>query len=205
MSEGGRHHAIALLVVAFVHAIAAWVLLRDLWPTTARHASPPEPLRVRWLERPRTAGNTPPAPSAPRTGHGRLPPTLAHPSVPSKNASPDVLSGSPEPKADSSPADYAAQAAEWARQAVPAPNFAPSLLDSRTPHLPGGNGQERIRMKEAITPARVVGFIGTLFGDPGNPCPRMRQNVDDSLVDTSEEGRRRLAWELREYRERCRP
>ena len=64
-------------------------------------------------------------------------------------------------------------------------------------------------MREPTSPKRTVEkTIGLLFGGPGyttDPCPQIHDNVHGLLPDTSDEGRRRLAWELREYRERCRP
>ena len=63
-------------------------------------------------------------------------------------------------------------------------------------------------MREPPSPQKTLQAIGRMLAGPDyttDPCPQMRDNVYGLLPDTSDEGRRRLAWELREYRERCRP
>lgn len=200
MSEVGRSNAVAAGVVMAVHLLAGWVLFRD--PGPASTGTAPEPLRIRWVERPRPQSeppipsDVPPSPTT--TASAPLPPRVSTTPAPARPGESAAPTASPR-------VDYLAQGTEWARQATPPPDFQPDLLASRPSRLPGGSGQERIRMKDPMTPAKVVGMIGILFGDPGDPCPRKRRNVDDSLTDTSPEGRRRLEWELREYREHCRP
>ncbi|MEL1262991.1 hypothetical protein [Pseudoxanthomonas putridarboris] len=205
MAQGRQAQVIASGVVVVVHLALLWTL----WESGRRTASHAEsaPLRVRWVARPRAveAPGLPPDPARiDPASAGTVAPTHPRTAAPSP-AAPSAPTPSPT-AADLPPRpDYLAQGTEWARQTAPPPDFQPDLLASRGPSLPGGSGQERIRMKDPVTPANVVGFIGRLFGDPGDPCPRKRRNVDDSLTDTSPEGRRRLEWELREYREHCRP
>lgn len=104
--------------------------------------------------------------------------------------------------------DYLAQGAAWAAETAPATNFQPGLTASRIPRLPGGAPGGRFHMREPPSPQRTLQAIGRMLAGPDyttDPCPRMHDNVHGLLPDTSDEGRRRLAWELREYRERCRP
>ncbi len=205
MSSDGRHRILALFAVAAVHGVAAWVLFRDVLPgEPARPASPL--LRVRWIERPRPLPVAA-VPERPATGPSATPRSAGPTRRPAPTAMAVAAEDRPLPAAPApaAPVDYVAQGAEWARGNAATPTFVPALTDSRTPALPGGSGRERIRMSDPLTPAKVVGFIGRLFGDRGDPCPSKRDEVQRHLVDTSEQGRRRLEWELREYREHCRP
>ncbi len=60
-------------------------------------------------------------------------------------------------------------------------------------------------MRDPLTPARVVGFIGKLFGDPGPPCPRIKDGIQGLLTATSDRERELLDEALRRDREYCRP
>lgn len=94
-------------------------------------------------------------------------------------------------------------------ETAPALDFQPALTASRIPPLTGGANGGRFRMREPTSPKQTLEkTIGWLFAGPDyttDPCPQIHDNVYGLLPDTSDEGRRRLAWELREYRERCRP
>jgi hypothetical protein len=206
MSAEGRSRAVAAAIVLVIHGAVTWVLLR-----TPRHpgenADAPV-LRVRWIESLRPAPPASPRPTATRPSSSslRLPPSLEAGRSPTSQAS-----GQPPPEAvTSTPApDYLAQGAAWATETAPAVDFRPGLTASRVPTLPGGTNGGQFRMREPTSPKRTLEkTVGWLFGGPNyttDPCPRMHENVYGLLPDTSDEGRQRLAWELREYRERCRP
>ena len=98
------------------------------------------------------------------------------------------------------------QGREWARQQTPAPTFASDPLRSRRARLPGGDAPGTFRMRDPVTPARVVEAIGTLFGGgPSSPCPRIGSNIPHLLTATSDRERELLQEELRRDREYCRP
>lgn len=104
--------------------------------------------------------------------------------------------------------DYLAQGAAWAAETAWAVDFRPDLTASRVPRLPGGTSGGRFHMREPPSPQKTLQAIGKMLAGPDyttDPCPQIHDNVYGLLPDTSDEGRRRLAWELREYRERCRP
>ncbi|CAN7150421.1 hypothetical protein LJR143_000060 [Pseudoxanthomonas sp. LjRoot143] len=205
MSAESRSRAVAAVIVLVIHVSVAWVLLR----TPARHADGSDDrsvLRVRWIELAQPA----PQPSLPPARATTSPPDN-RPSPPSERVPPSQVAREPSPETTVSPraSDYLAQGAAWAAQTATAVDFQPGLTASRTPALPGGANGGRFRMREPTSPKRTVEKrIGLLFGGPHyttDPCPRMHENVYGLLPDASDEGRRRLAWELREYRERCRP
>lgn len=103
--------------------------------------------------------------------------------------------------------DYPSQAAAWAASTVPAEDFRPGLTDSRAPRLPGGANGGRFPLREPPSPQRTPQAIGRMPAGPEYTTgshARIRDNVHGWLPDTSDDGRRPLAWELREYRERCR-
>ncbi len=105
---------------------------------------------------------------------------------------------------DTSIVDWSEQARRVARDQAPV-SFANDPLRSRRAQLPGGDRRGTFPMKEPVTPARVLGFIGQLFGDPGPPCPRTQARIQGLLTATSDRERELLTEELRRDREYCRP
>jgi len=93
---------------------------------------------------------------------------------------------------------------EQAREQA-APSFAADPFRSRRPQLPGGDRRGSFRMREPLSVARVVGFIGKAFGDPGPPCPRIQARISGLLTATSDRERELLDEELRRDRGYCRP
>ena len=206
MSVEGRSRAIAAMIVVVIHGMVTWVLLRTPHPSADERAGPPA-MRVRWIERPRPAPFRPPPATPPSSSAGSRVPDLRR-----RVPSPQRASRPTSATATSTPSptpDYLAQGAAWAMETAPALDFQPALTASRIPPLPGGANGGRFRMREPTSPKQTLEkTIGWLFGGPDyttDPCPQIHDNVYGLLPDTSDEGRRRLAWELREYRERCRP
>lgn len=101
-------------------------------------------------------------------------------------------------------AELLEQGPEQAREQA-APSFAADPFRSRRPQLPGGDRRGSFRMREPLSAARVVGFIGKAFGDPGPPCPRIQARISGLLTATSHRERELLDEELRRDREYCRP
>jgi len=108
---------------------------------------------------------------------------------------------------NAAPFDWQQQARESADRQAPseAPDFAADPLRSRRARLPGGTQAQKFRMREPVTPAKVAGLIGQLFGGPGDPCPRVRANISGLLTATSDHDRELLTEELRQFRDYCRP
>ena len=203
MSDGGRSRVIAVAVVLLVHGTAAWVLLRE--STRYPDATDRSTLRVRWIERARPVV---PAPTLVR--RALAPPVI---DTPDRHADKPTVSpadpGLLPPALPGPTSDYLQQGAAWAADTSPPVDFRPGLTSSRVPALPGGATGGRFRMREPASPQKTLEkTIGRLFGGRNyttDPCPQIHDNVHGLLPDTSDDGRRRLAWELREYRERCRP
>lgn len=206
MSVEGRSRAIAAMVVVVIHGAVTWVLLRTPLPDAEERADPPA-LRVRWIERPRSA---PPAPSrsepatlSSSSAHSRVPDMRRRAPSSQRPAQPTSATSTPDPAPD-----YLAQGATWAAETAPTVDFRPGLTASRVPRLPGGTSRGLFHMREPPSPQKTLRAIGKMLAGPDyttDPCPQIHDNVYGLLPDTSDEGRRRLAWELREYRERCRP
>lgn len=101
--------------------------------------------------------------------------------------------------------------AEQARQSVQMQeplSFATDPLRNRHAQLPGGDGRGRFRMKEPLSPQKILQKIGGMAGGPGysqSPCPRIASNLPGLLTATSDRERELLDEELRRDREYCRP
>lgn len=206
MSEGGRNHALALTVVAAIHLLAGAVLFRA--PSTNDSSRAADPLRVRWVPRPPPQAPPSPPVAMPSPADGTPP---RRPPSPSRR---DEMPAHAPPPADAAPtpspraADYLAQGAAWATAGEASTGFAADPLRQRQAPLPGGEDGGRFRMRQPMSPQKALRLVGKLFGGSSyttDPCPRLHDNVQGLLPDASDEGRRRLEWELREYRERCRP
>lgn len=80
-------------------------------------------------------------------------------------------------------------------------DYARNPLTATAPTL--GDTSERIRMREAMTAAKVVAGIGQIFGGPGyttNPCPRIRRNI--AALGTGGDSEL-LQEEVRRHRQFC--
>ena len=204
MSPEGQSRVLAAVIVIVIHTAVTWVMLRTpTWHAGERAESPT--LRVRWIERRRPAPETSPRPGS------ATPPSSSRPPIQSSEVGlspPPRATTKPPTEAPARAPDYLAQGAAWAAETAPAADFRPGLTASRIPRLPGGAPGGRFHMREPPSPQKTLQAIGKMLAGPDyttDPCPQMHANVHGLLPDTSEEGRRRLAWELREYRERCRP
>ena len=202
-SEGEQGYATqvaAWLGVLVVHVGLFWVLTYQ-----DRESRPLENgarLRLLFIDPVlRSIPPSPPVPSSPRQAQIRR-------SAPAPNRPAVVLSA---PTAATPTSDLPATAAELLEQGrerareQAAPSFAADPLRSRRPQLPGGDRRSSFRMREPLTAARVVGFIGKAFGDPGPPCPRIQARISGLLTATSDHERELLEEELRRDRDYCRP
>lgn len=204
-SEGKQGYAaqvVAWLGVMAVHAGLFWVL------THQDRASRPleNGARLRLLFIDPALRSTPPSPPTPPP----VPQTqIRHsaPTVPSRPAvvfSPPPTVANPASELPATAAELLEQGRERAREQT-APSFAADPLRSRRAQLPGGDRRGSFRMREPLSAAKVVGFIGRAFGDPGPPCPRIQARISGLLTATSDRERELLEEELRRDREYCRP
>ncbi len=104
-----------------------------------------------------------------------------------------------------SSAELIEQSRAWAHPQAPEPSFTSDPLRSRRAQLPGGDAPGRFRMREPVTPAQALAMVGKLFGDPGDPCPRIRSQLNGLLTAASDRERELLQEEVRRDREYCRP
>lgn len=198
--QGRTTQVIAWAWVVVVHAGLFWLL--GLHQHIGGRQHDETRMRLVFVERIVRPSARPPRPPAPRPGLRTLPARSDRPSVEtaSKRTEPDTTVA---PSATAG--ELLEQGREWARQQAPAPSFAGDPLRSRRAELPGGDKPESFRMRDPLTPAHVVGFIGKLFGDPGPPCPRIKDGIQGLLTATSERERGLLEEALRRDREYCRP
>lgn len=200
--QGRSTQVIACAWIVVVHAGLFWLL--GLHDRVSGRQSDETRMRLAFVERIVRPSARPPLPPAPRRGLRTLPARSDRPSVEiaSKRAERDPAAAL---TATATAGELLEQGREWARQQAPAPSFASDPLRSRRAQLPGGDRPESFRMRDPLTPARVVGFIGKLFGDPGPPCPRIKDGIQGLLTATSDRERDLLDEELRRDREYCRP
>ena len=196
--QGRTAQVIACAWVVAVHAGLFWLLGMQ-----QRNAGKPfDGPRMRLVLIERIA---PPPPTLPPRSSSRTP---SAPRERSTAASPAPAPLQPEAAIPStaSAGELLEQGREWARQQAPAPAFTSDPLRSRRTQLPGGDAPGTFRMRDPVTPARVVEAIGTLFGGgPSSPCPRIGSNIPHLLTATSDRERELLQEELRRDREYCRP
>lgn len=203
-SEGRQVYAAqvaAWLGVVAVHVGLFWVLTYQ-----DRESRPLENgARLRLLFIDPVLRSTPPSPPTPSP----VPQAQIRHSVSAPKRPAVVLS--PAPTVANSTSDLPMTTAELLEQGrnqareQAAPSFAADPLRSRRPQLPGGDRRGSFRMREPLSAARVVGFIGKAFGDPGPPCPRIQARISGLLTATSDRERELLDEELRRDREYCRP
>lgn len=203
-SEGKQGYATqvaAWLGVIAVHAGLFWVLTYQ-----DRESRPLENgarLRLLFIDPVlRSTPSSPPTPSS--VPQAQIRHSTAAPKRPAVVLSPTPTIANPTSDLPATAAELLEQGREWAREQA-APSFAANPLRSRRAQLPGGDRRGGFRMREPLTAARVVGFIGKAFGDPGPPCPRIQARISGLLTATSDHERELLEEELRRDREYCRP
>ena len=149
--------------------------------------------------------STPPSPPTPSSvAPAQIRHSAAAPKRPAVVFSPAPTVANPTSDLPATAAELLEQGRERAREQA-SPSFATDPLRSRRAQLPGGDRRGSFRMREPLSAARVVGFIGKAFGDPGPPCPRIQARISGLLTATSDRERELLEEELRRDREYCRP
>lgn len=193
---------LAWLVVVTVHTGLFWLLTLQL--SSEPDAADEPRLRLVWVQptpAPRPAEPAPPPPVAPR-------PLQVAPAAPRRQPTPTLIE-QPDPQtapAAASSADLLQQGQGWARGPSQAgTDFTPNPLHSRRAQLPGGDRGDAFRMRQPMSPARVMQAVAGLFGDPGPPCPRVQARVQGLLTATSDKERALLEEELRRERQFCHP
>lgn len=205
---GGGTQVVAWLGVLVVHAGLFWLLTCQGRLTTQSGSAE----RLRLVFVPRSRQMAPVAPSDPLV----LPPLPSRPVRPAIRPRPIDLAAPagpplPTPSASTAEATPSSNWAEQARQSAQAReplSFTADPLRNRHAQLPGGDGRGRFRMKEPLTPRKVLRAIGEMAGGRGysqSPCPRIAANLPGLLTATSDQERELLEEELRRDREYCRP
>lgn len=205
---GSGTQVAAWLGVLLVHAGLFWLLTCQGRLTT----QPGNGERLRLVFVPRLRQTAPAAPSGPVVLPSRPSQPLrstirprpidlvapVEPPLPAPGTSPDEATLSP---------DWAEQARQSVQTREPL-SFAADPLRSRHAQLPGGDGRGRFRMKEPLSPQKILQKIGSMAGGPGysqSPCPRIASNLPGLLTATSDRERELLDEELRRDAEYCRP
>jgi len=199
--QGSATQVVAWLGVVVVHAGLFWILTYQ-----DRESRPLEnSARLRLLFIDSALRSTPPSPPTPSSEpQTQLRHSAAAPKRPAVVLSPRSTIANPVSELSATAAELLEQGWEQAREQA-TPSFAADPLRSRRPQLPGGDRRGSFRMREPLSAARVVGFIGKAFGDPGPPCPRIQARISGLLTATSDRERELLDEELRRDREYCRP
>lgn len=202
---GSGTQVAAGLGVLAVHAGLFWLLTCQGRLTTQSGNGE----RLRLVLVPRLQQTAPAAPSDPLV----LRPQRGRPVRPAIQPRPiDLAAPVAAPLPAVSPAEAAPPGwAEQARRSVQTQepiSFAADPLRNRHAQLPGGDGRGRFRMKEPLSPQKILQKIGGMAGGPGysqSPCPRIASNLAGLLTATSDRERELLDEELRRDREYCRP
>jgi len=199
--QGSATQVVAWLGVVMVHAGLFWILTYQ-----NRESRPPDHgARLRLLFIDPVARPTPPPPPAPPSVlQAQVRRSAAAPKRPALVLSPPSTIADTAPGFSATSAELLEQGREQAREQTVL-SFSADPLRSRRPQLPGGDGRGTFRMREPLSAAKVVGFIGKAFGDPGPPCPRIQARISGLLTATSDRERELLDEELRRDREYCRP
>ncbi|HYM87323.1 MAG TPA: hypothetical protein VET30_11405 [Pseudoxanthomonas sp.] len=194
--------------VVVVHAGLFWLLIHQGRESDVREDGPR--LRLVFI-----ATAQPDVLPDPAIQPSRRAPAMTAPAAPTRSrpsrARPSIMLPSPSSaQATDSTPDTAAstgalleQGRQWTREQAP-PAFNTDPFRSRHAQLPGGERPDSFRMKEPLSPVRVVGFIARAFGDR-DPCPNNRSRLSGLLTATSEQERKLLQEELRRDRDYCRP
>jgi len=204
---GSGTQVAAWLGVLVVHAGFFWLLTYQVRPATQTGSA--ERLRLVFLPRSRQAA---PAPSHPVV-HPSRPNAPLRPAIRPRPIDLAAVVEPPVPVPDTHTAETTPSTdwVEQARRSVQAReplSFVADPLRSRHAQLPGGDGRERFRLREPLSPQKILQKMGGMAGGPGysqSPCPRIASNLPGLLTGTSEQERRRLEEELRRNREYCRP
>lgn len=203
---GSGTQVAAWLGVLLVHVGLFWLLTCQGRLTTQSGSGE----RLRLVFVPRLRQTAPAAPSDPVV----LPPPPSRSVRPAIQPQPIDLAtpvGPPLPAVSPAEAALPTGWAEQTRQSVQTReplSFSADPLRSRHAQLPGGDGRGRFRMKEPLSPQKILQKIGSMAGGPGysqSPCPRIASNLPGLLTATSEHERELLNEELRRDREYCRP
>lgn len=194
-------HLAALSIALCVHAaIGTWAVLSSRTGDDAIHA---DALQVTWIEptppvAPPVAATPEPA-TTPRPANPAAPRRIAA-TAPAASAEAEAMpTATPEPSRPLS-AVFIEQGKAVARGDT-GTGFTRNPLTATAPTL--GDTSERIRMREAMTAAKVVAGIGQIFGGPGyttNPCPRIRRNI--AALGTGGDSEL-LQEEVRRHRQFC--
>lgn len=204
---GSGTQVAAWLGVLVVHAGLFWLLTCQGRLTMQSGSGE----RLRLVLIPRLRQTAPAAPSDPLV----LPPPPSRPVRPAIQPRPIDLAAPVGPSLPAvSPAEAVTLPSGWAEQArqpvqTQEPfSFAADPLRNRHARLPGGDDRGRFRMKEPLSPQKILQKIGGMAGGPGysqSPCPRIASNLPGLLTATSDHERELLDEELRRDREYCRP
>ena len=188
--------AMAWLWVVAVHAGLFWLLVHQDQRTGLRGGAGTVRMRLVFVSAPPVAAPEQEPPARPRLS-SRPPPrrpvvVLSAPTV--EDAGPATAALAP---------DLQGPAPPWTRVHA-APAFQVDPLRSRRAHLPGGERPDAFRMKEPLSPARMLAVVARTFGDK-DPCPNIRSRVSGLLASTSDHDRELLQEELRRDRAYCQP
>ena len=204
--QGPATQTVAWLWVLAVHAGLFWLLIhQDRTPPKTREG---ERMRLVFVSVPRLlAPEQRGSVSDPSPTHDRPPmerpstalPPAARPTMELLAPALDHVDSGAVAEAN----DRWEQSRHWAREPS-APAFQADPLRSRRAPLPGGDRPGAFRMKEPMSPARVLATVARAFGDK-DPCPTIRSRVSGLLSSTSDRDRELLQEELRRDREYCRP
>lgn len=203
-SEGKQGYAVqvaAWLGVVAVHAGLLWVLTHQ--HRESRSLENGARLRLIFID-PVLSSTPPSPPTSSPVPQARVRPSAPAPKRPAVLLSPPAAVANPVQDLPATAAELLEQGRERAREQA-ASSFPADPLRSRRAQLPGGGQQGNFRMREPLSAARVVGFVGKAFGDPGPPCPRIQARISGLLTATSGRERELLQEELRRDREYCRP
>lgn len=170
-------HVAALAIAVALHAVFAWLILHsrgDRDDASAERGA----LQVAWIERPAPEPSRPaePPPESPRERNATPPRDAA--TAPARPESVAHGRAAPEPSRPLS-AVFIDQGRQFARTQADAHDFVQDPFANRRHALSDVRGGG-FRMREAVTPAKVLAGIGQLFGGPGyetDPCPRIRRNI----------------------------
>lgn len=200
LDGSGGERAVAWSLVVVVHVSLLWWLARPIEQDVHPDAGA---LQIHWIERaapiarvlrPRAS------PSPPRRQAARAPP-------PARSAQLDAaLPPGPVSQEVERPQPMSAvfieQGRRWAEAQAPIGDFSRNPF-ARREDLVAAVKADRFRMREAITPDRVVRQIAVLFGGPGyttDPCPRVRGNLANLTTGTD---RNLVEEEVRRLRRLC--
>ncbi len=193
-------HAFALAAALLLHAaFLTWVIV------SSGHADErvvdPAALDVIWIERAQPATEPLPPEQSAQQQDATIPPGIAPPVAPASVARQvePTQPVAPEPSRPLSAVFIEQGKALERRQ--PVDDFGHNPLTASVPSL--GDTNERIRMREPMTAAKVVARIGQVFGGPGyetSPCPRIRRNI--AALGTGGDSEL-LQEEVRRHRQFC--